>query len=203
MGERPVGVDLFWLPLGAGGHFVRVNGRVYEYVVARSAHRPPLDLYHTALEVIVPEGRYVIENAWPIPDGNTASRGVTVEGPVWISRLGHFRPFRYEVRRWRDGVIADIQEAVASPQRLTDEEWQARSVLTHAGHVPVHVWGRDGLRVGEMWNSNSVISWVLTRAGINARAIKPPEGGRAPGWIPGVIEAEATTETTADLTGRR
>ena len=24
------GVDLFWLPLGAGGHCVRFNGRVYE-----------------------------------------------------------------------------------------------------------------------------------------------------------------------------
>ena len=23
-------VDLYWLPLGAGGHFVRFNGRVYE-----------------------------------------------------------------------------------------------------------------------------------------------------------------------------
>jgi hypothetical protein len=24
------GVDLYWLPLGAGGHFVRLNGRIYE-----------------------------------------------------------------------------------------------------------------------------------------------------------------------------
>jgi len=31
-------------------------------------HRRPLDLYHCALEVRVPEGRFVIENAWPIPD---------------------------------------------------------------------------------------------------------------------------------------
>ena len=23
-------VDLYWLPLGAGGHFVRLNGRIYE-----------------------------------------------------------------------------------------------------------------------------------------------------------------------------
>ena len=24
------GVDLYWLPLGAGGHSVRLNGRVFE-----------------------------------------------------------------------------------------------------------------------------------------------------------------------------
>lgn len=24
------GIDLYWLPLGAGGRFVRFNGRVYE-----------------------------------------------------------------------------------------------------------------------------------------------------------------------------
>ncbi len=28
------GVDLYWLPLGAGGHSVRLNGRVYEAVAA-------------------------------------------------------------------------------------------------------------------------------------------------------------------------
>ena len=34
------GVDLYWLPLGAGGHFVRLNGRVYEALVARRDRRP-------------------------------------------------------------------------------------------------------------------------------------------------------------------
>jgi hypothetical protein len=28
-------VDLYWLPLGPGGHFVRLNGRVYEALTAR------------------------------------------------------------------------------------------------------------------------------------------------------------------------
>ena len=27
-------------------------------------------------------------------------------------------------------------------------------------------WGRDEFKVGEMWNSNSVISWLLERSGI-------------------------------------
>jgi len=37
-------IDLYWLPLGAGGHFVRLNGRVYEAVAARLARRPLSDL---------------------------------------------------------------------------------------------------------------------------------------------------------------
>ena len=28
-------VDLCWWPLGAGGHFVRLNGRIYEAIAAR------------------------------------------------------------------------------------------------------------------------------------------------------------------------
>src|SRR5919204_5813683 len=64
-------------PLGAGGWFVRLNGRIYEAVQAIRERRRPFDLYHTALEVRVPEGRFVIENSWPIPDGDGRARGVT------------------------------------------------------------------------------------------------------------------------------
>ncbi|MDQ6945468.1 MAG: hypothetical protein M3256_04175 [Actinomycetota bacterium] len=71
-------IDLFWLPLGAGGWFVRLNGRIYEAVHAFLERRRPRELYHSAHEVPVPEGRFVIENAWPIPDTDGASRGVVV-----------------------------------------------------------------------------------------------------------------------------
>lgn len=30
-GTQHASVDLFWLPLGAGGHFVGWNGRLYEW----------------------------------------------------------------------------------------------------------------------------------------------------------------------------
>jgi hypothetical protein len=42
-------VDLFWLPLGAGGHSVRLNGRLYEAVAARLERRAPCALYHAVL----------------------------------------------------------------------------------------------------------------------------------------------------------
>ena len=40
----PSGIDLYWLPLGAGGWFVRLNGRVYEALMAARDRRPRADL---------------------------------------------------------------------------------------------------------------------------------------------------------------
>jgi len=49
-----------------------------------------------------------------------------------------------------------------------------------------------------MWNSNSVIAWVIARSGIDAKSIQPPQGGRAPGCRAGVVVANrADAEETA------
>jgi len=37
-------VDLYWLPLGAGWHFVRRNGRVFEALAALIERRQRYDL---------------------------------------------------------------------------------------------------------------------------------------------------------------
>jgi len=181
-------VDLYWLPLGAGGHSVRLNGRVYEAVAARLGRRPTYDLYHSALVVHGPEGRFVIEQA-PVRDANGAERGVVAEGAVGARWARRIRIFRYEVRRWREGVIPDVAEAVESPQRLSDDPVQAQRILDLVPSVPTPVWGRDEFGVGEMWNSNSVISWLIARSGIVAETIPLPTGGRAPGWEAGIAVA--------------
>ena len=139
-------------PLGAGGWFVRLNGCIWEAMHALWEHRRPLDLYHTALVVRVPEGRYVVEDCWPIADAN---------------------------------------EAVASPQLLANEPVVARRLLDLVGALPSPVWDRDELGTGEMWNSNSVIAWLLARSGLPTDAIRPPPGGRAPGWQAGLAVAHA------------
>ena len=190
-------IDLYWLPLGAGGWFVRFNGHVYEAIKAHREHRHSLDLYHSALVVTVPSGRFVIENSWPLPDRNGATRGVAVEGPVGNRRLARFQSFRYEIRRWRNGVIADIAEAVNSPQRLSIDEEIAYRLLELVERVPPLEWGRDELGLGEMWNSNSVISWLLARSGLRPEEIDPPVGGRAPGWTAGYLLAHQTTRQVA------
>ena len=187
-GESQYGVDLYWLPLGAGGHFVRLNGRIFEAVVARLEKRTTSDLYHSALAVRVPEGAFVIEMA-PIPRGNGALRGVVAEGPVGSRWARSLRIFRYENRCWHDGVIPDIDEAVDSPQRLTDDPIRAKRVLELVPNAPTPVWGRDELQAGEMWNSNSLVSWLIARSGLDVEALEPPAGGRAPGWRAGLVVA--------------
>jgi hypothetical protein len=182
-------IELYWLPLGAGGWFVRLNGRIWEAIHALLERRRPLDLYHSALQVRLPEGRFVIENCWPIPDADGAARGVVVQGPVASRWLARWRVFRYEVRRWRDGVIADADQAVASPQLVSDDPVRACRLLDLVGSLPSPVWGRDELGTGEMWNSNSVISWLLAESGLPTNQVVPPAGGCAPGWEAGLVIA--------------
>jgi hypothetical protein len=193
--SRTTAIDLYWLPLGAGGHSVRVNGRIFEWFAARLQHRDRCDLYHSALQVQVPDGRFVIEQApaW----SERSERGVVAEGAVGARAAGRFRLFRYEIRCWRDGVIPDVAEAVESPQRLSDDTDHARQLLELVPQVPTPVWGRDELRTGEMWNSNSLISWLITRSSLDVDAVHPPTGGRAPGWHAGVVIARRQLEAAA------
>ena len=186
-------VDLDWLPLGAGGSFVRLNGRAYEALGARLRGRPACDLYHSALQVDVAEGTYVIEQT-PIPDLSGERRGVVAEGAVGSRWAGTLRVFRYEIRLWRGGWIPDVAEAVDSPRRLSSDADRARRVLELIAEVPTPVWGRDELETGEMWNSNSVIAWVLARSGIDAATIRPPPRGRVTGWRAGIVVAARQCE---------
>ena len=167
---------------------MRLNGRVFEAVAAGLERRDRCDLYHSALEVRVPEARFTIEMA-PIPSGPGAQRGVVAEGPVGAYAAGRFRLFRYEIRRWRDGVVPDIAEAVESPRRLSDDPKRARRLLELVPQVPAPVWGRDELHAGEMWNSNSLTSWLIVCSGLDVDSIPPPRGGRAPGWRAGIVVA--------------
>ena len=149
----------------------------------------------------MPEGRFVIEQApaW----GEGSRRGVVAEGAVGARPLGRFRLFRYEIRCWRDGVIPDIAEAVESPHHLSSDTDCARRLLELAAEVPTPVWGRDELRAGEMWNSNSVVAWLLARSGVDVMSVPLPRGGRAPGWQAGIVVAHrwpqgALTSRSAD-----
>lgn len=181
-------VELYWLPLGAGGHSVRWNGRVFEAVAARVAHRPVRDLYHAALVVTVDDSPHAIEMG-PVWQPGTAGRGVVAEGPVGTRWLGRSALFRYEVRCTRGGTIPDVAEAVASPQLVSAEAATARRVLALTPRVPTLTWGRDPGRVGDMWNSNSLVSWLLVSAGLDLGVVRLPARGRAPGWDAGVALA--------------
>lgn len=187
------GIHLYWIPLGAGGSgFVRLNGRIYERLTSRREHRVALDLYHTALVVRLPDDTFVVETMWPRPDLNAESRGVLVDGPVFARWLGFTRVFRYEVRCWRDGWLPDATQAVGGPQVVSRDIDRARRLLDLAGSVPSLTWGRRPIKSGEMWNSNSVVSWLLAMSGVDTALLAPPTGGRAPGWEAGL--SVATTD---------
>ena len=137
----------------------------------------------------------------PVPDLSGEQRGVVAGGAVGSRWAGRFGIFRYEIRRWLGGHIPGVAEGVDSPQRVASDEDGARHVLDLVARVPTPVWGRDELGTGEMWNSNSVIAWVIARSGLDAASIRPPAGGRAPGWHAGLVVArrqeEATSRTSA------
>jgi hypothetical protein len=188
------GVYLYWLPLGAGANVVRISGRIFETLLALIQRRPRRAIYHSTL-IAITDAPFVIEMT-PIPDSHgREDRGVVAEGVVGTRWARHLRVFRYEIRRWRYGVIPDIAYAVASPVRIADDEAVARTLLDLVPLVPTPVWGRDELGAGEMWNSNSVTAWLLVSAGLDASASQSPSGGRAPGWDAGA--AVATRQTLA------
>ena len=183
------GVDLYWIPLGAGagGAIVRLNGWVYEALAAALARRPRCDLFHSALEVHVDGVTTAVELApvWT----KRGERGAVAEGPVGARFLGRSRLFRYEVRCWSGGSIPDLAAAVGGPVRVSSDPITAGRVLDLVPEFPALTWGRDELGPGEMWNSNSLASWLLARAGLETNDIGPPSGGRAPGWNAGVVAA--------------
>ena len=183
-------VDLYWIPLGAGGALpvVRWSGRVYEALDARRTGRQTRDLYHAALEIWLDDRRYTLEMA-PAWGPGHGGPGVLGEAAVGLRLLGRSRFFRYEIRRWPDGVIPDLAYAVSEPQRVCTEASHARAVFDGVADVPLLTWGRDDLRTGDMWNSNSLVSWSLTKGGVDIDTVTLPTNGRAPGWSAGVVAA--------------
>lgn len=192
---HPPSVVLYWIPLGAGAHVVRRCGRAYETIVAAWQRRDRCDLYHAALEVHLDSDRYIIEMT-PVWDRADPDRGVVSEGPVGLAWLGRWKWFRYEVRRWRNGLIPDASYAVDSPCTVSRDRDTARRLLESIAEFPPGLtWGRDAFGAGDMWNSNSLIAWLLTCSGHDIDAIVPPPRGRAPGWAAGVAAARQRTAT--------
>jgi len=183
-------VALSWIPLGAGDRIglVRASGRLFELLQSRRDHRRPGQLFHSALEVTADGVPYTVEMA-PAWSGPRGDRGVVCSGPVGLRSWGRSRWFRYEVRLWRDGVIPDLDARVGPPMRLSTDSSRVRALLDLAASFPTLTWGRDERGYGEMWNSNSLVSWLLARSGHELGGVDPPGLGRAPGWAAGLRAA--------------
>ena len=189
---RP-GVALLWIPLGAGATVpvVHWNGLAFEAVAAWRGKRPRQALFHAALEVGGTAGGFVVEMTPAWGAGHTGE-GAVATGPVGLRTLGRSRMFRYEVHCWRDGVIPDRAFAVGGPQTLSEDPSVGDVVISQVPRFPARVWGRDELGTGDMWNSNSLVAWLLAKSGTATDGLAPPGGGRAPGWTAGLVVARRT-----------
>ena len=105
--------------------------------------------------------------------------------PVGSRYISWLRRFRYEVRCW-GGLSPDLGESVGASRRLTSDPRVARRLLDPVVGVPRPVWGHDELKAGGMWNSNSVIAWLIATGGLPLDPRRQPPRGRAPGWFAGL-----------------
>jgi len=196
---KSVGVDLLWIPLGAGGHVVRVNGKVFEAITAFVHRRPRQDLYHAALEISARDAAYVIELA-PIPDRDGPARGVVGTGPVGTRWLGHFRVFRYELRRWRGGrsLIATMRSGAPTgwsrmhPSSTAFSSWCPPS-RPRCGDATSSTRARCGTRTPSSPGSWSVPASTSTTS-IRRKAVGLPVGTPASSSLN--VQLQRTTHVT-------
>jgi hypothetical protein len=178
-------VELFWLPVAAGtSRFQQASLRAWEAFEAFRCRRPRAVLYHAALKFRFADGRILTLEVTPAFLGESPPPLLT--GPVGFRGADRARLFRYQLRCLPVDRLPDEEWAVESPVLLADDCATAGRLLDLAGSVPRHVWGRRAPGTREMWTSDSTLSWLLVRAGLDVAALGPPAGGRAPGWYAGM-----------------
>jgi hypothetical protein len=181
------------------GAFVhRWSGRVFEGLAARYEHRETCDLYHAALEVRLDGDRFVIEMA-PAWGSNQSDRRVVAEAP---SACRGSVALGTSDTRYAAGATVSFPICPRLSQARDASapiELRRRQLLDLVPAFRTVTWGRDELRTGEMWNSNSLISWLLHRTGHDSDRLNPPERGRAPGWSAGVVVAAREMKPTVTV----
>ena len=123
------GVDLYWIPLGAGASVVRANGWLLSTVEGLLRRQPRRPIYHSALVAHSGAGSFVIEMTPVTDDNGVNERGVVAQGRVGMRWLGRFRMFRCEIHRWKGGVIPDLSAAIDGPVRVTNDAATTQRIL--------------------------------------------------------------------------
>jgi hypothetical protein len=177
------------MPVGAGtSRFQQASLRFWEAIEAARARRPRVRLFHSALKLVDEAGEAYTLELTPAFIGGPMAPLTT--GPVGLRGADRFRLFRYQLRCVPGDRLPDEEFAYGPPRRLTSDCEAVRRIFELAPTVPRHVWGRRVAGTKEMWTSDSVISWLLVRSGVDLGDAGPPSGGRAPGWSAGLAVAE-------------
>ncbi|MFN0095920.1 MAG: hypothetical protein ACKVVT_14235 [Dehalococcoidia bacterium] len=178
-------VELYWIPVAAGTpRAQRASLWLWEAFEAARARRPRATLYHSALKLHAGDG--VTRTLELTPEFIGTPEPPIVVGAVFSKPLARWRLFRYQLRELTVERLPDEGWAVASPVCLSEEVAAVERVLRLAPSVPPHTWGRRLHGMKEMWTSDSAISWLLGTAGVDLTGVRPPPGGRAPGWDAGI-----------------
>ena len=189
-------VDLYWIPLGAGAHVVRISGKLFEAVSALVARRPRCDLYHSALVITLPEGHFMIEQA-PVPDLHGERRGVVAEGPVGMRWLGRFRIFRYEIRSLARGHHSRHQ---SGDRQSGQDHRRRRGRQTNPHDVAFDTDTRVGpRRVRHRRNVELELGCLLGPGAQRGRIrdVHPPLNGRAPGGTRALLSPQGTSKSAS------
>ena len=188
-------IDLYWLPVGAATSRVQqASLRLWETIEAARCRRPRANLYHAALKLRTGDGTRTLELAPAFASGAAIPLAT---GPVGFRGADRFRLFRYQLGSAPGGTFPDEEFAVESPVRLANDCHTVSRVFELAPTVPRYAWGRRANGTREMWTSDSVISWLLLRAGVDLSGVAPPQGGRAPGWYAGIAVASGLEPISA------
>lgn len=101
--SRLTGVNLYWIPLGAGDHIVRVSGKLYEAFKGISERRPRAALYHSASEITLPGDRF------------HHRVGAYLGSPRTRTGCRSGRPVGGRAPGWNAGLIVAARQAGQSP----------------------------------------------------------------------------------------
>lgn len=178
-------VDILWMPVAAGtGSRLRLwSLAAWEALDAFAHRRKRASLYHSALKVRTSDAVDFTVELTPVFGFEPTPPAMT--GPVGFRGADRFRLFRYQMRCIRAETLPD-EEWVVSQSRLSTDGSVADRIVVAAADVPPLTWGRRPRGCSEMWTSDSAIAWLLRRVGLDAAAVRIPEGGRAPGWQAGL-----------------
>lgn len=176
-------IDLYWMPVGAGTHLQRASLALYEAARAAVARRPRMALVHSALK-LGRQGQLFTLELMPLERGQPEAPLMT--GPVGARLAGRLRLFTYQLRLREDDRLPDEQYRVQPPERVACEKAAVDRLLELGPALPVYTWGRRVPGTSEMWTSDSAVSWLLIKSGIDAASIALPPKSRAPGWRAGI-----------------
>jgi hypothetical protein len=170
--------------------YIKIEGssvRIFGKILVSNPHGR--QFYHSALEVQAPiEGicrRFSIELLDYVSDPEEAKkRGQVVTGGA--AGIGSSAGTQYGIFLTPDGKVdgGDDPDIAHAGRRIVSRDCdKVRKLVQLVPQIPPNDYSSD-------WTSNSIISWLLEKIGLDPSKIEPPVDGMTPSWSNGIAEAK-------------